>query len=135
VPAAVGIGVGMLYFGCVIARLRRYTVNALDHTAQQRTSFQGLPSPVAAMSVAASTMTAAGGPASLAWLPIAFAVISAPLMLSRVPYQETPRVAAWAVRAIWPLPVLAAIAWAAGSVPAALSVLFAAYVASGVTAK
>lgn len=135
VPASVGIVVGIIYFGCVIARLRRYTVNALDHASKQRTSFQGLPSPVAAMSIAASTMAAANGPASLAWLPIGFAVIAAPLMLSRVPYQETPRVAAWIVRAIWPLPALAVIAWLAGSVPVALSVLFAAYVASGVKTR
>ena len=52
-------------------------------------------------------------------------------MLSSIRYGETPRVAAWVVRAVWPLPVLAAIAYAAGNVPVALTVFFAAYLASG----
>jgi hypothetical protein len=51
--------------------------------------------------------------------------------LSRVRYQDTPRLAAWLVRAKWPLPMLAAIAYAVGNVAVALTVFFAAYLASG----
>lgn len=123
--------IAIIYFGCVILRLRRYTVDALGHTSEKRTSFRGVPSPVAAMAVSASIVAAMTGPPVLAWMPIVFAAIAAPLMMSRVPYQETPQVAAWLVRAKWPLPVLALVAYAAGNAAVALSVFFAAYFASG----
>lgn len=123
--------IGVAYYACAILRLRRYTVDAVGHAGEERTSFQGVPSPVAAMSVAAAILAAITGPPFLAWLPIVFAVVVAPLMLSSIRYEETPRVAAWVVRAMWPLPVLAAIAYAAGNVPVALTVFFAAYLASG----
>ena len=122
---------GLIYFACVILRLRRYTVNALAHATEQRTAFAGLPSPVAAMSVAASVLASIATHAAPAVLPIVFGLITAPLMLSQVPYQETPRVAAWVARAIWPLPVLAVIGYFAGNAAVALAVFFAAYVASG----
>lgn len=122
---------GVVFFACAILRLRRYTVNAVGHTAEERTAFEGVPSPVAAMSVAAAIVAAITGPPALAWLPILFAAVTAPLMMSRVRYQETPRVAAWLVRAKWPLPILAAVAYAAGNVAVALSMFFAAYLASG----
>lgn len=128
---AIGIVIGVAHVSCAILRLRRYTVDALGHMSQPRTSFKGVPSPVAAMSTSAAIMAAVTGPPALAWMPFVFAAITAPLMLSRIPYQETPRVAAWAVRARWPLPVLAAVAYAAGSIPIALSVFFAAYLVSG----
>lgn len=121
----------IVFVSCVILRLRRYTVDALGHTSEQRTSFSGVPSPVAAMSTAAAILSALTGPPVLTWLPLLFAGVTAPLMMSRVPYQETPRVAAWLVRAIWPLPLLAAVAYGAGNVAVALSVFFAAYLASG----
>jgi phosphatidylserine synthase len=123
--------VGVVFFGCAILRLRRYTVDAVGHTGEERTSFEGLPSPVAAMSVAAAILAAITGPPSLAWMPILFAAVAAPLMMSRVRYQDTPRLAAWLVRAKWPLPILAAVAYAAGNVAVAVSVFFAAYLASG----
>lgn len=122
--------VGLAYFGCAVLRLRRYTVNAVGHAGEERTSFEGVPSPVAAMSVASATLAATTGPAALAWMPILFGAAAAPLMLSRVRYMDTPRLAAWLVRAIWPLPVLAAIAYLAGNVAVALSVFFAAYLAA-----
>lgn len=125
----------LVFVGCVILRLRRYTVDALDHTSEQRTSFKGVPSPVAAMSTAAAILAAVTGPPALLWLPIVFGVVTAPLMMSRIPYQETPRVAGWAVRAIWPIPALAAIAFAAGNVAVALVVFFAAYLVSGALLK
>jgi phosphatidylserine synthase len=134
------IVLGVAYYACAILRLRRYTVDAVGHGGEERTSFQGVPSPVAAMSVAAATLAAITGPPSVAWLPLAwlpmvFAGVAAPLMLSSIRYEETPRVAAWVVRAIWPLPVLAAIAYAAGNVAVALTVFFAAYLASGVLSR
>lgn len=122
---------GLLHFVCVVLRLRRYTVNALAHTGEERTSFFGVPSPVAAMSTASAVLAAVTGPAALKWLPVVFAAVAAPLMLSQIRYKDTPRLAAWLVRAIWPLPALAAIAYAAGNVAIALSVFFAAYFASG----
>lgn len=125
----------IVFVGCVILRLRRYTVDALDHTSKERTSFNGLPSPVAAMAVAAAILAAITGPPAPAWMPILFAAVVAPLMLSRIPYQETPRVAAWLVRAKWPLLILAAVAYAAGNVAVALSVFFAAYIASGAISR
>lgn len=130
----IGAVVGIVFFGCVILRLRRYTVDAVGHGSEARTSFKGVPSPVAAMAVAAGILAAITGPPALAWLPMVFAAVASPLMLSRIPYRETPQVAAWVVRAKWPLPVLAAIAYAAGNVAVALSVFFAAYIASGALA-
>lgn len=133
------VTLGVAYYACAILRLRRYTVDAVGHAAEERTSFQGVPSPVAAMSVAAAILAAITGPPPqgwlLAWLPMAFAGVAAPMMLSSMRYEETPRVAAWMVRAMWPLPVLAAIAYAAGSVAEALTVFFAAYLASGVLSR
>lgn len=123
--------VGVLFFGCVVLRLRRYTVSAVGHTSEERTSFKGVPSPVAAMAVSASILSAITGPPALAWMPILFAAATAPLMMSQIRYRDTPRLAAWLVRAKWPLPVLAAIAYAAGNIAIALSVFFAAYLASG----
>jgi phosphatidylserine synthase len=127
--------VGIVFFCCAILRLRRYTVGAVGHAVEERTSFEGVPSPVAAMSVAAAILAAITGPPALAWMPILFAAVAAPLMMSRIPYQETPRVAAWLVRAKWPLPILAAIAYVAGNVAVALSVFFAAYIASGALSR
>jgi phosphatidylserine synthase len=127
--------VGVAFYGCAILRLRRYTVGAVGHASEERTSFEGVPSPVAAMSVAAAILAAITGPPALAWMPILFAAVAAPLMMSRVRYQDTPRLAAWLVRAKWPLPILAAIAYAAGNVAVALSVFFAAYLASGALSR
>lgn len=123
------------YFCCAVLRLRRYTVDAVGHAGEERTSFRGVPSPVAAMSVAAAILAAITGPPALAWIPFLFAVVAAPLMLSRISYRDTPRLAAWVVRAKWPLPVLALIAYAARNVAVALSVFFAAYLASGVLSR
>lgn len=142
-PAAAACAVlGVAYYACAILRLRRYTVDAVGHAGEQRTSFQGVPSPVAAMSVAAAILAATTGPPAPAfawlpveWMPMMFAAVVAPLMLSSIRYEETPRVAAWVVRAVWPLPVLAAIAYAAGNVPVALTVFFAAYLSSGPVAS
>jgi phosphatidylserine synthase len=127
--------VGVVFYGCAILRLRRYTVGAVGHASEERTSFEGVPSPVAAMSVAAAILAAITGPPALAWLPILFAASAAPLMMSRVRYQDTPRLAAWLVRAKWPLPILAAIGYAAGNVAVALTVFFAAYLASGALSR
>lgn len=121
----------IVFIGCVIARLRRYTVDALDHSSETRSSFKGVPSPVAAMSVAAAIAAAVNGPPTLAWLPMAFGALTAPLMLSAIPYQETPHVAGWMVRAKWPLVALAAIAYVTGSFTVMLTVFFAAYLSSG----
>jgi phosphatidylserine synthase len=126
-----GMVLAIVFAGCVILRLRRYTVDALGHTSEARTSFKGVPSPVAAMSVAAAILAAVTGPPALGWLPVLFGALTAPLMMSRIPYQETPRVAAWMLRAKWPLAVLSAIAYLTGSVAVMLSVFFAAYLASG----
>jgi CDP-diacylglycerol---serine O-phosphatidyltransferase len=131
----VSLLVGVVFFGCVILRLRRYTVNAIGHASEERTSFKGVPSPVAAMAVAASILAAITGPPALAWLPILFAAVTAPLMLSQIPYRDTPRLAAWLVRAKWPLVALAVIAYLARNIAVALSVFFAAYLASGVLSR
>jgi phosphatidylserine synthase len=131
----VTIALALLFFSCVILRLRRYTVDALAHSSEQRTSFTGVPSPVAAMSVAAAILAATSGPPALWWLPLAFAAATAPLMLSGIPYRETPQVAVWMVRAKWPLPVLVAIGYVIGNAAIALSVFFAAYLASGIVAR
>jgi len=129
------IAAAIVFVSCVILRLRRYTVDALSHTSEPRTTFLGVPSPVAAMSTSAAILCAVTGPPALAWLPLVFAGVTAPLMMSRIPYQETPRVAAWTVRAKWPLPVLAAIGYAAGNVAIAVAVFFAAYIASGALSR
>jgi phosphatidylserine synthase len=128
---AVAIVTAFTFYACVILRLRRYTVDALGHAAGTRTSFAGVPSPVAAMSVAAAILTAMAGPHAIGWLPTAFALGVSPLMLSRIPYQETPKVAVWMVRAKWPLPLLAIVGYLAGHAAVAVSVFFAAYIASG----
>jgi phosphatidylserine synthase len=122
--------IGVAVFCCAVLRLRRYTVEAVGHAAEERTSFQGVPSPVAAMSISIGILAAITGPAGLAWLPMAFGAVAAPLMLSSVRYRDTPRLAAWCVRAKWPLPALAVIAYAAHNVAVALSVFFAAYLVS-----
>jgi phosphatidylserine synthase len=122
---------GVVFFGCAVLRLRRYTVGAVSHASEERTSFEGVPSPVAAMSVATAILAAITGPPAVAWMPILFAAVTAPLMMSRIRYRDTPRLAAWMVRAKWPLPVLAALAYATRNVAVALSVFFAAYLASG----
>jgi CDP-diacylglycerol--serine O-phosphatidyltransferase len=127
----VGAAIGVLFYACVVLRLRRYTVNAVgDHVAPRR-FFQGLPSPVAAMCVASAMLTAHVRPGPLAWAPFVFAAACAPLMLSTIPFKDTPRLAVWLVRAIWPLPVLVIIGATAGGTIAVL-VFFAAYLASGV---
>lgn len=129
--AAAGGLAGIVYFCCAVLRLRRYTVGAVGHASEARTSFEGVPSPVAAMSVAAAILAAITGPPVLAWLPLLFAAATAPLMLSRTRYRDTPRLAGWMVRARWPIPVLAATAYATRNVAVALSLFFAAYLASG----
>jgi CDP-diacylglycerol---serine O-phosphatidyltransferase len=129
-PALTGAVAGILFFCCVVLRLRRYTVRAVSDVPSRRTSFEGLPSPVAAMAVAASILAAAARPAVLAWLPFLFAVVCAPLMVSRMPYKDLPRLVAWLTRARWPIPVLVLIAFTAGSAIAA-TVFFTAYLASG----
>lgn len=125
------LAAAFVFVSCVILRLRRYTVNALAPASAKRTAFKGVPSPVAAMSTSAAILSAITGPPELAWLPLLFAIVTAPLMMSAIPYQETPRVAAWAVRAVWPIPLLATIAYLSGSIAIALSTLFAAYLVSG----
>jgi CDP-diacylglycerol--serine O-phosphatidyltransferase len=130
-----GVVSGVVFFSCVVLRLRRYTVGAVGHTSEERTSFNGVPSPVAAMSVAASILAAITGPPALAWMPILFAAVTAPLMMSQIRYRDTPRLAAWLVRAKWPLLVLAAIAYVTGNIAVALSVFFAAYLASGALSR
>jgi CDP-diacylglycerol---serine O-phosphatidyltransferase len=123
-----GVVLGILFYACVVVRLRRYTVEAIAQSAQPRLFFKGLPSPVGAMCTASAILAARPGP--LAWAPFAFAAACAPLMVSRLPFKDTPRLAVWLVRAIWPIPVLVAIGWWAGGAIAVL-VFFAAYLASG----
>ena len=84
----VSVVAGVVFYGCAILRLRRYTVGAVGHASEERTSFEGVPSPVAAMSVAAAILAAITGPPALAWMPILFAAVAAPLMMSRVPYGD-----------------------------------------------
>jgi CDP-diacylglycerol--serine O-phosphatidyltransferase len=127
----VGAAIGVLFYACVVLRLRRYTVHAVGDHVAPRLFFQGLPSPVAAMCVASAMLAARATPGPLAWAPFAFAAACAPLMLSMIPFKDTPRLAVWLVRAIWPLPVLVIIGVAAGGAVAVL-VFFAAYLASGV---
>lgn len=128
--AVAGGALGVLFYACVVLRLRRYTVHAVGADVAPRLVFEGLPSPVAAMCVASAILAARARPASLAWAPFVFALACAPLMVSTIPFRDTPRLAAWLVRAIWPLPVLIVIGVTAGSAIAVV-VFFAAYLASG----
>jgi CDP-diacylglycerol---serine O-phosphatidyltransferase len=125
----VGAVVGVAFYACVVLRLRRYTVEAIGEHAGPRLFFKGLPSPVGAMCVACAIFAARPGP--LEWAPVAFAAACAPLMMSTIPFKDTPRLALWLVRSIWPIPVLVVIGWKAGPAIAVL-VFFAAYLASGV---
>jgi phosphatidylserine synthase len=127
---AAGATLGIAFYACVVLRLRRYTVHAVADAPAPRTFFQGLPSPVAAMTVAAAILAARAGDRIPAWVPLVFAAACAALMVSTIPFKDLPRLAAWLVRAVWPLPVLAGIAYAAGGATAVL-VFFAAYLASG----
>lgn len=123
-----GAVIGVLFYACVVVRLRRYTVEAIADDAPPRLFFKGLPSPVGAMCVASAIL--AVKPGLLAWAPLASAAACAPLMVSGIPFKDTPRLAVWLLRAIWPIPVLIAIGVLAGSAIAVL-VFFAAYLASG----
>jgi phosphatidylserine synthase len=127
---AVGVLIGIVFYGCVVLRLRRYTVHAVADAPSPRTFFSGLPSPVAAMTVAAAILAARAADPALAWIPFVFAAACAPLMISTIPFKDLPRLSAWLARAIWPLPVLAAIAWM-GSAAIAVLAFFAAYLTSG----
>lgn len=120
--------IGVSVYACVVVRLRRYTVEAISDNAAPRLFFKGLPSPVGAMCIASSILAARPGP--LAWAPFVFAAACAPLMVSSIPFKDTPRLTVWLARAIWPLPVLVGIGVIAGSSVAVL-VFFAAYLASG----
>ncbi|HEX4269202.1 MAG TPA: CDP-alcohol phosphatidyltransferase family protein [Steroidobacteraceae bacterium] len=124
----VGAVIGVAFYACVVLRLRRYTVEAIGDDAAPRLFFKGLPSPVGAMCVACAILAVRPGP--LEWAPFVFAAACAPLMMSAIPFKDTPRLAVWLVRAIWPIPVLAAIAWMRG-IAIAVLVFFAAYLASG----
>jgi phosphatidylserine synthase len=90
-----------------------------------------VPSPVAAMSVSAAVLAAITGPPALTWLPLLFAVAAAPLMISEIRYKDLPSLVGWLVRAKWPLPALALLAYAVGNAAIALSVFFASYFISG----
>jgi CDP-diacylglycerol--serine O-phosphatidyltransferase len=122
--------VSVAYFCCAVVRLCRYTVGAVSDTKSPRMFFEGVPSPVGAMSVSAAMLAARAEPETLRWMPLLFAVACAPLMVSRIPYKDTPRLAAWLVRSIWPLPVLGAIGYVAGA-GTAVTVFFAAYLLTG----
>jgi CDP-diacylglycerol---serine O-phosphatidyltransferase len=126
-----GAVIGVLFFCCVVVRLRRYTVHAVSEAATKRLFFEGLPSPVAAMSVAASILASLAEPALLAWTPFIFAGVCGPLMVSRIPFKDTPGLAVWLVRALWPIPVLALLVYAAGAA-ITVTIFFTAYLASGV---
>lgn len=121
--------IGVLYYACVVVRLRRYTVEAIGGGVGPRLFFKGLPSPVGAMCIAAAILAARAG--LLAWAPFVFAVACAPLLVSGIPFKDTPRLAVWLVRAIWPIPALVALGVLAGGRIAVLT-FFAAYLASGV---
>lgn len=123
-----GALLGISFYACVVVRLRRYTVEAIAENAQPRLFFRGLPSPVGAMCTASAILAVRPGP--LAWAPFVFAAACAPLMVSRIPFKDTPHLAVWLIRALWPIPVLIAIGWWAGRAIAVLA-LFAAYLASG----
>ena len=125
-----GAVLGVIFYSCVVLRLRRYTVHAVADAPAPRTFFHGLPSPVAAMSIAAAILAARVSDPALAWIPFVFAAACAPLMVSTIPFKDTPRLAVWLVRALWPLPVLVAVAFVAGGAMAVL-LFFAAYLASG----
>jgi CDP-diacylglycerol--serine O-phosphatidyltransferase len=120
----------LVYFCCAVLRLRRYTVKAVSPTRAERTFFEGLPSPVAAMALSAAIVAATTGTAMPPGMPLAFAAVCGPLMVSHIPYNDLPHLAAWFLRARWPLPVLLALGWAVGGV-IAITVFFAAYLASG----
>jgi len=128
--AVVGGAIGVLFYACVVLRLRRYTVHAVGEHVAPRLFFEGLPSPVAAMCVASTILAARVRPGPLVWAPFVFAAACASLMVSTIPFKDTPRLATWLVRAIWPIPVLVAVGVAAGGATAVL-VFFAAYLASG----
>ncbi len=131
-PTVVAGGViGVLFYACVVLRLRRYTVHAVGDHVEPRRFFEGLPSPVAAMCVAASILAARVSPGPLAWVPFVFAAACAPLMVSTIPFKDTPHLAVWLVRAIWPIPALVIVGVIAGGAVAVV-VFFAAYLASGV---
>ena len=131
-PATVAAGgaIGVLFYACVVLRLRRYTVHAVGDDVAPRLFFQGLPSPVAAMCVASAILAARVRPGPLVWAPFVFAVACAALMVSTIPFKDTPRLAVWLVRAIWPIPMLVLIGVLAGGAIAVL-VFFAGYLASG----
>jgi phosphatidylserine synthase len=126
--AVVGVVLGVLFYACVVLRLRRYTVEAIGENAGPRLFFRGLPSPVGAMCVSSAILAVRPGP--LAWAPFVFAAACAPLMMSTIPFKDTPRLAVWLVRSIWPIPVLIAVGITTGSAVAVL-VFFAAYLTSG----
>jgi phosphatidylserine synthase len=125
-----GTAIGVLFYAGVVLRLRRYTVHAVSDPAAPRLFFEGLPSPVAAMCVASTILAAHVRPGPLAWGPFVFAAACAALMVSTSPFKDTPRLAAWLVRAIWPIPLLVAVGVIAGA-PVAVLVFFAAYLTSG----
>ncbi|MDE3155163.1 MAG: CDP-alcohol phosphatidyltransferase family protein [Acidobacteriota bacterium] len=125
-----GSAIGVLFYACVVLRLRRYTVHAVGDHVAPRLFFEGLPSPVAAMCVASTILAARVEPGPLAWGPFVFAVACAGLMVSTIPFKDTPHLAVWLARAIWPIPVLVVIGLAAGGAIAVL-VFFAAYLTSG----
>ena len=77
--------IAVLYFCCAVLRLCRYTVGAVSDTKSPRTFFEGVPSPVGAMSVSAAILAARAQPAMLGWMPLLFAGVCAPLMVSRIP--------------------------------------------------
>ena len=111
----VSVVAGVVFYGCAILRLRRYTVGAVGSRVG-RTDVVRRPAVAGGGDVSGRRHPGGdrAGPPALAWMPILFAAVAAPLMMSRIPYQETPRVAVWMVRAKWPLPVLAAVGYAAG---------------------
>jgi phosphatidylserine synthase len=123
-----GAVIGVAFYACVVLRLRRYTVEAVGDPVAPRLFFKGLPSPVGAMCIACAIIAVRPGP--LTWAPFAFAAACAPLMLSTIPFKDTPRLAVWLVRSIWPIPVLVAIGWKAGAAIAVL-IFFATYLVSG----
>jgi len=125
------------FLAAVILRLRRYTTRALaprapDHGAG-RLYFEGLPAPAAAMTVASAALASlhAGVPAGVGpWLAAGAALLTAPLMLSALPYADVPRHLARGVRP-WAAIAVPVVAAPALGVPATLVAWFAAYLASG----
>jgi CDP-diacylglycerol--serine O-phosphatidyltransferase len=127
---AAGVAIAVLFYACVVLRLRRYTVHAVGDDPAPRLFFQGLPSPVAAMCVASAILVARARSGPLGWSPFVFAAACAPLMVSTIPFKDTPRLAIWMVRAIWPIPLIIVVGATAGSTIAVLA-FFAAYLTSG----